>query len=117
MLSSMSAVVLRPSGRVTVISPSLTSNRPDTGSPVMSWKVISLLMAPSPRMSSSDHNLEPRVPDSPRLLGSRLIHRRRCRIWDLPAGGGDLTGTVGHSPSGRPYSSSSQPRTLPDAAF
>ena len=36
MLSSMSAVALRPSGKVTVISPSLTSNRPDTGSPVMS---------------------------------------------------------------------------------
>jgi hypothetical protein len=64
MLSSMSAVVLRPSGRVTVISPLFTSNRPDTGSPVMSWKVIFLLMAPSPKMSPSDHSPESRFPNS-----------------------------------------------------
>jgi hypothetical protein len=64
MLSSMSAVVLRPSGEVTVISPSLTSNRPETDSPVRSWKVISVVMAQGPKMSPIDHSLEPQVADS-----------------------------------------------------
>ena len=42
----MSAVVLRPSGRVTVISPSLTSNRPDTDEDYKQAATLAALAAP-----------------------------------------------------------------------